>query len=79
MRSDPNTIAADLGCTVNSANIKVNSYLILIVHKFIVCYGSDSQLRGSNPVPPWQTLGFFHSILLQFTQLYEYVALDSGG
>ena len=77
MRSDRNTIAADLGCTVNSANIK---------RKFIVCNGSgrasDSRLREPRfeSCAACQTLGkFFHPTLFQFTQLYEYLAIDSGG
>ena len=37
----------------------------------------DHENPGSNPV---KTLGkFFHSMLLLFTQLYEYLAKDSGG
>ena len=40
----------------------------------------DYENQGSNPGCGVKTLGkFFHPTLLQFTQLNEYLAIDSGG
>ena len=61
----------------------------IIINKFVERSGSGIELQtldyekpGSNPGCVVKTLGkFFHSTLLQFTQLNktEYLAIDSGG